>query len=121
MTGIADKPLLFTIPLFTFAGYILASGNFSQRIVRLIKAALGWMPGGLPIVTLLACAIFTAFTGVSGVTIIALGAFLLPILLKEKYNEKFSYGLITTSGSIGLLFPPSIASNPFRRDCRSKH
>jgi C4-dicarboxylate transporter, DctM subunit len=109
MTGIADKPLLYTIPLFTFAGYILASGNFSQRLVRLIKAALGWMPGGLPIVTLLACAIFTAFTGVSSVTIIALGAFLLPILLKEKYNEKFSYGLITTSGSIGLLFMPSLA------------
>lgn len=104
MTGIADKPLLYTIPLFTFAGYILASSNASKRLVRLTKAAIGWMPGGLPIVTLLACAIFTPFTGSSGVTIVALGAFLLPTLLKEKYNENFSYGLITTSGSIGLLF-----------------
>ncbi|HOV15349.1 MAG TPA: TRAP transporter large permease subunit, partial [Spirochaetota bacterium] len=86
---IADMPLIYSIPLFTFAGYILASSNASHRIVRLTKAALGWIPGGLAIVTLIVCALFTAFTGASGVTIIALGGFLLPGLLSEKYKEKF--------------------------------
>jgi C4-dicarboxylate transporter, DctM subunit len=109
MTNIVDMQLLYSIPLFTFAGYILANSKASHRLVRFTKAAIGWLPGGLPIVTLVTCALFTAFTGASGVTIVALGAFLLPALISEKYNEKFSYGLITTSGSIGLLFPPSIA------------
>jgi len=105
---IADMTLIYSIPLFTFAGYILASSNASRRVVKLTRAALGWLPGGLAIVTLITCAVFTAFTGASGVTIIAIGAFLLPGLLSEKYNEKFSYGLVTASGSIGLLFPPSL-------------
>jgi C4-dicarboxylate transporter, DctM subunit len=108
MAGIVNTPLIYSIPLFTFAGYILASGNASHRMVRFTKAAIGWIPGGLPIVTLLTCAVFTAFTGASGVTIVALGAFLLPALLSEKYTQNFSYGLVTTSGSIGLLFPPSL-------------
>lgn len=105
---ISDMALIYSIPLFTFAGYILASSKASHRIVRFTKAALGFIPGGLAIVTLVTCAVFTAFTGASGVTIIAIGGFLLPGLLSEKYNEKFAYGLVTTSGSIGLLFPPSL-------------
>lgn len=105
---ITSVPMLHSIPLFTFAGYILASSKASERLVRFTKAALGWMPGGLAIVTLLTCAVFTAFTGASGVTIVALGGLLLPALLSEKYKEEFSIGLVTTSGSLGLLFPPSL-------------
>ncbi|HBD92940.1 MAG: hypothetical protein A2015_13385 [Spirochaetes bacterium GWF1_31_7] len=105
---IVSVPMLYSIPLFTFAGYILASSKFSSRLVRFTKAGLGWMPGGLGIVTLITCAFFTAFTGASGVTIVALGGFLLPALLSEKYEEKFSLGLVTSSGSLGLLFPPSL-------------
>ena len=105
---IADTPLLVAIPLFVFAGYILAESKAPQRLVALSQAFLGWMRGGLAIVTLVACAFFTSFTGASGVTIIALGGILYPILLKEKYPEKFSMGLVTASGSIGLLFPPSL-------------
>lgn len=108
ISGIANKPLLHSIPLFTFAGYILAYSNASKRLVRFTNAALGWLPGGLAIVTLLTCAFFTSFTGASGVTIVALGGLLLPALISEKYNEKFSLGLVTTSGSVGLLFPPSL-------------
>ena len=108
ISGIANKPLLHSIPLFTFAGYILAHSNASKRLVRFTNAAFGWLPGGLAIVTLLTCAFFTSFTGASGVTIVALGGLLLPALISEKYNEKFSLGLVTTSGSVGLLFPPSL-------------
>jgi C4-dicarboxylate transporter DctM subunit len=108
IAGISSTALIYSIPLFAFAGYVLAASNASHRLVRATKAAIGWLPGGLPIVTLIVCALFTAFTGASGVTIVALGAFLLPALLSEKYSSKFSYGLITTSGSIGLLFAPSL-------------
>jgi tripartite ATP-independent transporter DctM subunit len=105
---IADTPILVAIPLFVFGGYVLAESKAPQRAVALFQAMFGWMPGGLAIVTLVACALFTSFTGASGVTIIALGGILYPILLKEKYPEKFSMGLVTASGSIGLLFPPSL-------------
>ena len=108
IAGIVNTPLLYSIPLFTFAGYLLAHSNASQRLVKLTKSTLGWMPGGLAIVTLLTCSVFTAFTGASGVTIVALGGLLLPALLSEKYGERYSLGLVTTSGSIGLLFPPSL-------------
>ncbi|MFZ5570737.1 MAG: TRAP transporter large permease [Thermodesulfobacteriota bacterium] len=104
----SNTPLLYTIPLFTFAGYILAESKTSVRIVDFSKAIMGWLPGGLAIVSLAACAFFTAFTGASGVTIIALGGLLFPALLKEKYPENFSLGLLTSSGSLGLLFPPSL-------------
>jgi len=104
----SNTPLLYTIPLFTFAGYILAESKTSVRIVNFSRAVLGWLPGGLAIVSLAVCAFFTAFTGASGVTIIALGGLLYPALLKEKYPDKFSLGLITSSGSLGLLFPPSL-------------
>lgn len=105
---LASQPVLLAIPLFTFAGYLLAESNTPTRLVNLSRALLGWMPGGLAIVALVSCAIFTAFTGASGVTIIALGGLLYPVLLKEKYPEKFSLGLLTASGNLGLLFPPSL-------------
>jgi tripartite ATP-independent transporter DctM subunit len=104
----ANNPILYTIPLFTFAGFILAESRAAVRIVNFSRAVLGWLPGGFAIVALFACAFFTAFTGASGVTIIALGGLLYPAMIKEKYPDKFSLGLLTTSGSLGLLFPPSL-------------
>ena len=104
----AAAPTLLTIPLFTFAGYLMAESKSPQRLLKLAHASLGWLPGGVAIVSLIICAFFTAFTGASGVTIIALGGLLYPMLLKEKYDEDFTLGLITTSGSLGLLFPPSL-------------
>lgn len=105
---ISSAHSLLTIPLFTFAGYLMAESKSPQRLLRLTQSLLGWLPGGVAIVSLVICAFFTAFTGASGVTIIALGGLLYPMLLKEGYNEKFTLGLITTSGSLGLLFPPSL-------------
>lgn len=105
---LASQPVLLAIPLFTVAGYFLAESNAPKRIVALAQALIGWMPGGLAIVVLVSCAIFTAFTGGSGVTIVALGGLVFPILLAEKYSERFSLGLVTASGSLGLLFPPSL-------------
>ena len=105
---LASQPVLLAIPLFTVAGYFLAESKAPQRIVELAHALIGWMPGGLAIVVLMSCAIFTAFTGGSGITIVALGGLVFPILIAEKYSEKFALGLVTTSGSLGLLFPPSL-------------
>lgn len=105
---IADTPVLIAFPLFTFAGYLLSESNTSHRLVRLTHAFLGWLPGGLAIVAFVACAFFTAFTGASGVTIVALGALLYPALMQAGYKDKFSIGLVTTSGSLGLLLPPSL-------------
>ncbi len=105
---IAEMPVLIAIPLFTFAGYLLGESKAPQRLVRITDAFLGWMPGGLAIVALAACALFTAFTGASGVTIVALGALLVPALSKAGYKESFNLGLVTTSGSLGLLFAPSL-------------
>ncbi len=105
---ISSQASILTIPLFTFAGYMMAESKSPQRLLRFAEAALGWLPGGVAIVSLVICAFFTAFTGASGVTIIALGGLLYPILRNEDYSEKFSLGLITTSGSLGLLFPPSL-------------
>ena len=105
---LASQPVLLAIPLFTFAGYLLAESNTPQRLVSLSRALFGWIPGGLAIVTLVSCAVFTAFTGASGVTIIALGGLLYPVLQQEKYPEKFNLGILTASGNLGLLFPPSL-------------
>jgi len=96
------------IPLFTFAGYLLGKSCAPQRLVRLTTALLGWLPGGLAVVALGSCAFFTAFTGASGVTIVALGALLYPALKQAGYAESFNLGLVTTSGSLGLLFAPSL-------------
>ena len=105
---LASSPVLLAIPLFTFAGYLLGEGRTSERLVRFSRSLLGWIPGGLGVVALVSCSFFTAITGATGVTIIALGGLLLPALVSEKYNENFSLGLITTSGSLGLHFPPSL-------------
>lgn len=102
------SPSIPTIPLFTLTGLILAEGGASRRLLRLFRALFGWMPGGLPIVVTLLCAFFTTFTGASGVTILALGGLLLPVFLQSGYRERFSVGLLTATGSIGILFPPSL-------------
>ena len=107
--NLALKPILPTIPLFTLAGYILAEGGTPGRLVRLFRSVFGWMPGGVAIVAIGVCAFFTSFTGGSGVTILAMGGLLYPMLLEEKYPEQFSSGLLTSAGSLGLLFPPSLA------------
>jgi C4-dicarboxylate transporter DctM subunit len=105
---LAEMPILLAIPLFTFAGYLLGESQASTRLVNLSNHLLGWMPGGLAIVAIFTCALFTAFTGASGVTIIALGALLYPALKQAGYRENFNLGLLTSSGSLGLLFAPSL-------------
>ncbi len=106
--GLTDVPVLLAIPLFTFAGYVLGESGAPRRLVRLTNSLLGWLRGGLAVVSLVTCALFTAFTGASGVTIVALGAVLYPALKQAGYAERFSLGLITTSGSLGLLFAPAL-------------
>jgi len=105
---LASAPAVIALPLFTFAGFLLAESKAPIRMVKLSRAFLGWLPGGLSIVALFSCAIFTALTGASGVTIIAVGGILYVALQNERYPEKFSLGLVTSSGSLGLLFPPSL-------------
>jgi len=105
---LANAPVLLAIPLFTFAGYLMAEGKTSTRLVRFSRSLFGWMPGGLGVVALVSCAFFTAITGATGITIIALGGLLFPALISEKYEENFSLGLMTASGSLGLHFPPSL-------------
>ncbi len=105
---VASNPTLIAIPLFTLSGFILAHGKTPERLTRISQSIFRDAPGGIPLAILLACAFFTALTGASGVTIIALGGLLYPLLLKEKYGENFSLGLVTSSGSLGLLFPPSL-------------
>ncbi len=104
----AKSPILVTIPLFTFVGYLMAESKTPDRIVRASQAFFGWMPGGLAIVCLVASAFFTTLTGGSGVTIVAIGGLLYPALRKQGYPDKFALGLVTTGGSLGLLFPPSL-------------
>jgi tripartite ATP-independent transporter DctM subunit len=105
---LAEMPVLLAIPLFTFAGYMLGECQASQRLVNLARSLLGWLPGGLAIVAIVASALFTAFTGASGVTIVALGALLYPALKEAGYSENFNLGLLTSSGSLGLLFAPAL-------------
>ena len=100
--------MLQTLPLFAFAGYLLTYSGAPNRLLNFSKALLGWVPGGLAIVTIVACTFLTALTGESGVTIIALGGLLLPALIKDHYDERFSLGLVTSGGSLGLLFAPSL-------------
>lgn len=108
MSRLADTPMLISLPLFIFAGTLLSESRAPERMLMLSRIFLGWLPGGLAVVSLAVCAVFTAFTGASGVTIFALGGLLLPALVKDGYSERFSMGLITSSGSLGLLFPPSL-------------
>jgi tripartite ATP-independent transporter DctM subunit len=106
---IVVSPSIPTIPLFALAGYLLAEGGASRRLVRCFRALFAWMPGGLAVVTTLVFAFFSTFTGASGVTIVALAGLMLPVLVKNGYRERFSLGLVTGTGSLGLLFPPSLA------------
>lgn len=105
---VSTSVVLMALPLFTFAGFLLGESKTADRMLRLSQAAFGWMPGGMAFVALIACAFFTALTGGSGVTIVALGGLLLPALMKTGYSERFSTGLLTTSGSLGLLLVPSV-------------
>lgn len=109
MNRLAASPNMIALPLFILAGVIMSTGGAAQRLVVFFRAAFGWLPGGLAIVTIGACAFFTMFSGASGVTILALGGLLYPMLKTEGYRNNFSLGLLTTSGSLGLLFPPSLA------------
>jgi len=106
--SLSVSPTLPAIPLFTLAGFILAEGHASTRLLRVFRAWFGWIPGGTAVVCAILCTFFTAFTGGSGVTILAVGGVLFPALLKEGYRDRFSLGLLTTSGSLGLLLPPSL-------------
>jgi C4-dicarboxylate transporter DctM subunit len=108
MYRLADTPALTAIPLFAFAGFVLAESGAAHRLVRISQALLWWLPGGLGIMALTICALLTAFTGASGMTIVAIGGLLFPALKEAGYPDRFSLGLLTTSGSLGLLFPPSI-------------
>jgi C4-dicarboxylate transporter DctM subunit len=106
--GLVTNDTLPSFPLFTLAGYFLAEGGASKRIVRVFQALTGWLRGGPAVVTALACAFFTTFTGASGVTILALGGVLMPVLLAAKYSERNALGLLTGAGSLGMLFPPCL-------------
>jgi C4-dicarboxylate transporter, DctM subunit len=109
LNRLASSPYLAAIPLFTFSGVVLAAGGAPERLIQLFNALVGWLPGGVAAVALTSCAFFTAFSGASGVTILALGGLMMPMLLHAGYRERFNLGLLTTSGSLGLLFPPSLA------------
>ncbi len=106
--GMATKPHLAAIPLFTLTGFLLAEGDVPARLLRLFRAFFGWMPGGTAIVCATLCAFLTVFTGGSGVTILVLGGILFQALNEDGYRERFSLGLLTASGSLGLLLPPAL-------------
>jgi tripartite ATP-independent transporter DctM subunit len=106
--ALSTSATLPAIPLFTLAGFVLAEGRASERLLRVFRAWFGWIPGGTAVVCAMLCSFFTVFTGGSGVTILALGGLLLPALLKDGYRERFSLGLLTASGSLGLLLPPAL-------------
>jgi tripartite ATP-independent transporter DctM subunit len=106
--GLVTNPALPSIPLFTLAGYFMAEGGASQRLVRVFQALVGWFRGGPAIATALICAFFTSFTGGSGVTILALGALLMPVLIAAHFSERDALGLVTGAGSLGILLPPCL-------------
>lgn len=108
MSRLATTPMLVSLPLFIFAGILLSESSAPRRMLIFSRLFLGWLPGGIAVVSLFVCALFTAFTGASGITIFALGGLLLPALQEEEFDDSFSMGLITSSGSLGLLFPPSL-------------
>lgn len=108
LARLATMPLLRALPLFALAGYILAGSKASARLLRISRAAFGWLPGGLALVCIVLCTLLTAFTGASGVTIVALGGLLLPALVADGYRERFALGLVTSGGNVGVLFVPSL-------------
>ena len=108
LTRLTSMPMLQALPMFALAGYVLAGSRASERLLRITRATFGWMPGGLAMVCIVTCTFMTAFTGASGVTIVALGGLLLPALLKDGYREKAALGLVTSGGNMGVLFAPSL-------------
>ena len=106
--SLSVSPTLAAIPLFTLTGFLLAEGKASERLLRVFRSLVGWIPGGTAVVCAVLCSFFTAFTGGSGITILALGGVLFPALVRDGYRERFSLGLLTASGSLGLLLPPSL-------------
>ena len=108
MNRMASVPVLVALPLFTLSGSILTETKAPRRIMDFMEALFGWLPGGVAIAGLCSCALFTSLTGASGVTIVALGSILYPILIEKGYSEKFTLGLLAAGGSLGLLFPPSL-------------
>ena len=108
LTRLTSMPMLQALPMFALAGYVLAGSRASERLLRITRVAFGWMPGGLAMVCIVTCTFMTAFTGASGVTIVALGGLLLPALLKDGYHEKAALGLVTSGGNMGVLFVPSL-------------
>lgn len=108
MSRLGSSPILISVPMFTFAGYLFAESRMPERLVRLTRAMFGWIPGSFALVSMVACAVFTAFTGGSGVTIVAMGGLLMPALMKEGFGRRYALGLMSTSGSLGFLFPPSL-------------
>ena len=108
LTRLTNMPMLQALPMFALAGYVLAGSHASERLLRITRAAFGWMTGGLAMVCIVTCTFMTAFTGASGVTIVALGGLLLPALLKDGYREKAALGLVTSGGNMGVLFAPSL-------------
>ncbi|MDR0993715.1 MAG: TRAP transporter large permease [Verrucomicrobiota bacterium] len=108
LTRLTSMPMLQALPMFALAGYVLAGSRASERLLRITRATLGWMPGGLAIVCVLTCTFLTAFTGASGVTIVALGGLLFPALVRDGYREKAALGLVTSGGNMGVLFAPSL-------------
>ena len=108
LTRRTSMPMLQALPMFALAGYVLAGSRASERLLRISRVAFGWMPGGLAMVCIVTCTFMTAFTGASGVTIVALGGLLLPALLKDGYREKAALGLVTSGGNMGVLFVPSL-------------
>ena len=108
LTRLTNMPMLQALPMFALAGYVLAGSRASERLLRITRAAFGWMPGGLAMVGIVTCTFLTAFTGASGVTIVALGGLLLPALLRDGYREKAALGLVTSGGNMGVLFAPSL-------------
>lgn len=105
---ITSAPAMVAIPLFIFAGYLLAESKTPKRLVDFSQAVLGWMPGGLALVALISCSLFTAFTGASGITIVAVGSILYPALIKDGYPKDFSLGLVSVGGGLGTLFMPCL-------------
>ncbi|MCA9606497.1 MAG: TRAP transporter large permease subunit, partial [Myxococcales bacterium] len=106
INGLADTENLLAVPLFMLSGSIMARGEISSRLIDFSKALIGWLPGGLAVSAVVACMLFAAISGSSPATVVAIGAMMAPTLIKSGYDERFTHGLLTSSGSLGILIPP---------------
>ena len=103
-----NKSVLLAIPFFILAGAIMTRGGIARRLINFVNALVGWFPGGLGIAGTFACIFFAAISGSSPATVVAVGSIMIPALIKAGYGTRFSTGLITTAGSLGIIIPPSI-------------